>query len=335
MAAPRTFLCFVLTLACLTGTFAAVAQNKVKVYRVALVYTTAPAADMAGPEPVHPYPGVFLRALSELGYVDGENMIYMPRSAEGKFERIPGILKELVSSGVDVIVAPGDEIPRAARETVPGVPLVMMSFSDPAESGLVASLAKPGGNMTGLTRTTGPQIEGKRVEILKEALPSLRRVDYLGTTEDWESPFGQSALAAARALNVALVHAPHVPGDYADAFAGIARERPDALLVAQNTSHFPYRRRIADFAVENRLPSMYHTREFVEAGGLMSYGADLADLYRRAAVYVDKILKGAQPGELPVERPTKFELVINLRTAKALGVTIAPSVLLRADKIIE
>ena len=173
------------------------------------------------------------------------------------------------------------------------------------------------------------------MELLKEALPKIRRVAFLGMSADWESPFGESTQAAARALRVTLLLAGHTPNDYAGAFAGIVRERPDALLVAASTSNFPHRRLIVDFATKMRLPGMYPTREFVEAGGLMSYGANISDLYRRAATYVDKILKGAKPAELPVEQPTKFELVINLKTARALGLTIPNSVLIRADEVIQ
>ena len=189
--------------------------------------------------------------------------------------------------------------------------------------------------MTGLTRTAGAEIEGKRMELLKEALPQIRRVSFLGRKQDWENETGQSAQAVARALGVTLLPAEHSGIDYTKAFAKIVRDRPDALFVAQNTSHFAHRKRIVDFATRNRLPSMYHFREAVEAGGVISYGADLADLYRRATVYVDRILKGAKPADLPVEQPTKFELVLNANTARTLGLTIPPTLLVRADEVIE
>ena len=201
--------------------------------------------------------------------------------------------------------------------------------------GLVASLARPGGNVTGVTGTAGPEIEGKRVELLKEALPKIRRVAFLGTKLDWEDPFGESTQAAARALHITLLHALHTPDDYADAFARIARERPDALLVPNTTSNFARRHPIVDFATKNRLPGMYYVRDFTVAGGIMSYWPDFRDHFRRAAYYVDMILKGAKPADLPVEQPTKFELVINLKTAKALGLTIPQSVLGRADEVIQ
>ena len=315
--------------------FAAEAQQPDTVRRVALVFTTAPVAEMQAPDPSHPYPRAFLRALAKLGYVDGRNLVYLPRSAEGKFERLADILNELADLKVDVIVAPGDETPRRAKELAPEVPFVMMSIGDPVALGFVRSLAQPGGNITGLTRTTGVEIEGKRVQLLADAFPQIRRLSLLGREQDWNSPSGQSMRAAARALGVTVIHAAHTPSDYRDAFAAMVRERPDAFVVAENTPNFAHRRRIVEFATQHQLPAMYYTREFVDAGGLMSYGVDLADLYSRAAVYVDKILKGAHPARLPVERPHKFEFVVNLKTAKALGVSIPTGLLVRADEVIQ
>lgn len=311
------------------------AQPARSTHRVGLIFTTAPVAEMAGPVPAHPFPRAFLRTLAELGYVEGQNLDYMPRSAEGRFERLGGLVRELLDRKVDVIVVPGDELPVLARAATSTVPIVMMSFSDPVALGLVSSFARPGGNITGISRTASPDIEAKRVQLLKEAFPSIRRVAYLGTKPDWQGPFGQSAQAAARDLGISLLPAELDPADYPRAFAGIVRERPDALFVAQNTSNFAQRKRIADFALANRLPSVYHTHEFAQAGGLMSYGADLTDLYRRAAVYVDKILKGARPGDLPVEHPSTFELIVNMKTARALGLEIPQPILLRADHVIQ
>jgi putative ABC transport system substrate-binding protein len=198
----------------------------------------------------------------------------------------------------------------------------------------VASLARPGGNITGHTNNTGPEIEGKRLELLKDALPKISRVAYLGMKTDWEGSSGKSVKTAAQALRVTLLHAEHTPNEYAGAFAVIARQRPDALFVADSPPAYAHRRLIVELAVKNRLAGTYARREFVEAGGLMSYGVSVSDLFRRAAGYVDKILKGAKPADLPIEQPTKFELVINLKTAKALGLTISPSVLIRADEVI-
>ena len=311
------------------------AQHARKDHRVALIFTTAPVSEMAAPNPTHPNPRALLRALNALGHVHGQNLTYLPRSAEGQFERLADILRELISLKVDVIVASDDVTARRAREVAPTVPTVVIFLGDPVESGLIASLAQPGGNITGLTRTTGPEIEGKRMQLLKEAFPNLRRVSFLGRDQEWKSPSGQSTQATAQTLGVTLLHAKHSPSDYSEAFSGIARDQPDALFVAESTPNFAHRKLIADFAMKNRLPGMYSSKEFVNAGGLMSYGADLPDLYHRIAVYVDKILKGAKPGTLPVERPAKFEFVINLRTARAIGFSIPTPVLMRADQVIE
>ena len=310
------------------------AQQPGKVYRVGLIVTTSPVSEMAGPEPVHPPTRAFLHTLRSLGYVEGQNLVFERRSAEGKFERFTEIVAELVRLKTDVIVTVSTPMAQAAKQVTTMVPIVMAIAGDPVGLGLVASLARPGGNITGLTTNTGPEIEGKRLELLKDALPKISRVAYLGMKTDWEGPPGESVKAAAKALNVTLLHAEHTPNEYASAFAVIARQRPDALFVANSAPQYAHRRVIVEFAVKNRLPGMYGWREFVEAGGLMSYGVSASDLFRRAAGYVDKILKGANPADLPIEQPTKFELVINLKTAKALGLTIPPSVLIRADEVI-
>jgi putative ABC transport system substrate-binding protein len=311
------------------------AQQAGKVYRVGLIVTTSPVSEMAGPEPVHPPTRAFLHTLRSLGYVEGQNLVFERRSAEGKFERFTEIVAELVRLKTDVIVTVSTPLAQAAKQVTTIVPIVMARSDSPVEAGLVASLGRPGGNITGLTTKTGPEIEGKRLELLKDALPKISRVAYLRMKTDWAGPSGKSVKAAAKALNVTLLHAEHTPNEYAGAFAVIARQRPDALLVTDSAPAFAHRRLIVEFAVKNRLPGMYGWRELVEAGGLMSYGVSISDLFRRAAGYVDKILKGAKPADLPVEQPTKFELVINLKTAKALGLTIPPSVLVRADEVIQ
>ena len=310
------------------------AQQPGKVYRVGLIVTTSPVSEMAGPDPVHPPIRVFLHTLRSLGYVEGQNLVFERRSAEGKFERFTEIVAELVRLKTDVIVTVSTPMAQAAKQVTTTVPIVMATVANPVEAGLVASLARPGGNITGLTINTGPEIEGKRLELLKDALPRISRVAYLGLKTDWEDSYGKSVKTAARALGVTLLHAEHTPNEYSGAFAVIARQRPDALFVANSAPAFAHRHLIVEFAVKNRLAGTYAWREFVEAGGLMSYGVNISDLFRRAAGYVDKILKGANPADLPIEQPTKFELVINLKTAKALGLTIPPSVLVRADEVI-
>jgi putative ABC transport system substrate-binding protein len=200
---------------------------------------------------------------------------------------------------------------------------------------LAQSLARPGGNVTGLTSDVGPEIQGKRLELLKGAVPRVSRVAFLGTKKWWDVSYETSIKAGAQALGLTVFLAEHTPTEYTGAFTLIRRERPDALFVAPSSENYARRRLIVDFATRNRLPNIHAFRESVEVGGLMSYGANVADLFRRAATYVDKILKGAKPADLPVEQPTKFELVINLKAAKALGLTIPPSVLGRADEVLQ
>jgi putative tryptophan/tyrosine transport system substrate-binding protein len=313
------------------------AQQVGKVYRVGLIFTTSPVSEMVGSEPVHPSARAFVRGLRALGYVEGQNLILERRSAEGRFERFGDIVAELVRLKADVIVAPGDLIPRAAMAITTTVPIVMVTSTDPVREGLVQSVARPGGNVTGLTLSAGPEIEAKRLEFLREVLPRLSRVGYLASKEDkdWENPSGKSLQMAAQALGVTLVLAEHTSQQFTEAFSLISRARVQALLVPASPPAFAGRTLIVEFAARSRLPSMFAFREPVQVGGLMSYGVNVADNFSRAASFVDKILKGAKPADLPVEQPTKFELVINLKTAKALGLTIPQTLLLRADQVIE
>jgi len=237
---------------------------------------------------------------------------------------------------VDVIVAAGPPAARAAQQATRTIPIVIAGMPDPVGSGLVDSLGRPGGNVTGLSTAAGPEIVGKRLELLKETVPKISRVVYIATQENWESQTGKHTRAAARAMGVTLLHAEvSRPEQLADAFAAITGHKAHALLVQPSSINFTRKEFITDFAMTQRLPAMYGFRDFVEAGGLMAYGQSVADLNRRAGDYVDKILKGAKPGDLPIQQPTKFELVINLKTAKALGLTIPPSLLLRADQVLE
>jgi putative ABC transport system substrate-binding protein len=215
------------------------------------------------------------------------------------------------------------------------VPIVMANSSDPVAQGLVDSLARPGGNITGFTGNTGPEFEAKRLQLLREVAPNATRVAYLGLKLDWESPAAMGVRNAAERLGITLLHAEHTPSNYDDAFAFIVREELHGLFVARNPWNFSNRRPITALASERRMAAVYPTREFTEVGGLISYGPSLFDLYRRAAGQVDKILKGAKPAELPVEQPTKFDLVINFKTAKALELTIPPTLLALADEVIE
>ena len=311
------------------------AQPARTVYRVGLIFPSPPVSEMAGPEPVNNGARAFVRGLRTLGYVEGRNLILERRSAEGRFDRFAPIVAELVSRNVDVIVVTSTPLAQRAREVTSAVPIILGAGTDFVGAGLAQSLARPGGSVTGLTLDVGPEIQGKRLELLKEAVPRVSRVAFLGTKTLWDVVYEKSIKAGAQALGLTVFLAEHTPTEYAGAFTLISRERADALFVAPSSENYAQRRLIVDFTTSNRLPSIHAFREAVEVGGLMSYGANVADLLRRAAGYVDKILKGAKPGDLPVEQPTKFELVINLKTAKALGLTIPPSLVQRADQVLE
>jgi putative ABC transport system substrate-binding protein len=313
---------------------AARAQQTGRVYRVALVFTTSPVSEMAGSDPIHPLARSFVQELRALGYVQGQNLVLEPRSAEGKFERFPEIIRELVSIKTDVIVTVANPITQAAKDVTRTVPIVMAYSVSPAEQGVVQSLNRPGGNVTGLTMNVGSEIPGKQLQLLKDLIPRISRVAFLHSKEQ-EAEGVQSGEAAAGKLGITLLPAEHTPTDYSNAFALIMREHPDALMVGSSAVNVANRHLIVEFAAQRRLPAIYATREFVNIGGLISYGVDFHDLFRRAAGYVDKILRGANPGDLPVEQPTKFALVINLKTAKALGLDVPPTLLALADEVIE
>lgn len=311
------------------------AQPAGRVFKVGLVFTTTPVSEMAGSDPIIPSARSFVHGLRALGYIEGQNLVLERRSAEGRIGRFGEILSELVDRRVDVIVTVSNDLTREAMRITNEIPIVMASSYDPVGAGLVASLARPGGNVTGLTANAGAEIEAKRLQLLKEYLPEAIRIAFLGTKGDWESPQGKSARAIAPTLGVTLVHAEVTPSNYANAFALITQHRPHAIFLARHPTHYANRQLIADFAVEQRMPGIYPFREFVEAGGLMSYGQNVPDMYRRAATHVAKILKGAKPADLPVEQPTKFELVINMKTAKLFGLAIPSMLLAAAAELIE
>jgi putative ABC transport system substrate-binding protein len=281
----------------------------------------------------------FLEGLRDLGYVEGRNVVIEYRDAEGKFERLPALAAELVALKVDVILVPGTPHALAAKHATRALPIVLAGVPDPVTSGLVTNLARPGGNITGLSNLA-PDLVGKRLEQLRQAVPGVSRVAVLWSPgahgERTEKDMLKEAEVAAPALGMRLQFVEARSSENFDrAFSNMTRARAGALTVLPSSMFSNERSRLVDLAAKNRLPAVYPWREAVDAGGLMSYGADQADLYRRAATYVDKILKGAKPGDLPIEQPTKFELVINLKTAKALGLTIPPSLLQRADQVIE
>jgi len=281
-------------------------------------------------------PKEFLQALHELGYIEGKNIAVEFRAAEGREERLPALAAVLVSLNVDVIVAPGTAPAQAARQATKTIPIVYTGGADPVAIGLVASLARPGGNVTGISNLSR-ELTGKRLELLKETFPKASVVAVLTrgvnpvTTEllkDME--------VAAKSLRLQLqILEVRGPNDFDKAFSAINKERPGALIELPSPLFHSNRKRIVEFAAKSRLPSIFHSRDFVDAGGLMCYGENNADLLRRVAYYVDRILKGTKPADLPVEQPTKFEMIINLKTAKQIGVTIPPNVLARADKVIK
>jgi ABC-type uncharacterized transport system substrate-binding protein len=277
------------------------------------------------------------QGLRELGYVEGQDIVFEWRSAEGKADRLPGLAAELVRLKVDVIVTGGSGATRPAKEATATIPIVMAQDSDPVGSGFAASLARPGGNVTGLS-TIHPTVSAKRLEILKEALPRLSRVAFFGTSSWTGNAQGlrETELAAA-ALRVKLQYFNvAAPKEFESAFQAAGKRQAEAaLMLVWNPILNPRRKEVAELAVRSGLPTVFREREHVQLGGLAAYGPNIPDLFRRAATYVDKILKGAKPADLPVQQPTKFQLVINLKTAKALGLTIPQSLLLRAEEIIE
>ena len=310
------------------------AQQPKKVPRIGYLAADDAATESARAEAIR-------LALRERGYIEGQNIAIEYRYAEGKSDRYPELAAELVHLKVDIIVVAGaDGLIRVVKNTTKTIPIVMTGGgSDPVEAGLVESLARPGGNVTGLT-TLNSELGGKRLELLKEAVPKLARVAVLynpasspGTTREVKEVLPVAARALRLTIQLWEVRAAE---NFDEVFAAISKWRPDGLYVgSRNPLMAANEKRIVGFALKSRLPSAYDRREAVDAGGLMSYGADLGDRYRRVAIYIDKILKGAKPAELPVEQPKKFELAINLKTAKQIGVTIPPNVLARADKVIK
>jgi len=318
-----SFLCALL----FARSFPVGAQQKVP--RIGFLIISSPSA-------ASPRVEAFQQGLRELGYVEGKNIIIEYRSAEGKSDRLPALASELVGLKIDVLVGGGgNQLALAAMKATKTTPIVMTNFADPVGSGFVASLARPGGNVTGLTSVTF-DLSGKRLELIKETLPKVSRIAVLYDPNDPAKVVEFKEMqTAARSLAVQLQSLEvRRPEDFESAFRAGSRDRAGALIVLPTTVTNTHRKPIIDLAVGNRLPAIYPDREFVEAGGLMAYGPIYADLWRRAATYVDKILKGAKPADLPVEQPTKFELIINLKTAKQIGVTIPPNVLVRADRVI-
>ena len=324
------------SLAFLAVPLAAEAQPAGKVYRVGIL-TTVAAEQASGPTPSHPHVRALVQRLGELGWVYGRTLVTEPRGADGKLDRFPALAEELVRAGVDVIVtAGGNPAALAAQRASSTIAIVMATSGDPVGVGLVSSLARPGGNITGMSFDAGPDIYGKRLALLREAAPKITRLGVISRQGGQRQPWHKVLTTAAENVRVALIHAPvRETSDYATAFATLTRERVDALLSSDTPLNRHNQQLIIDFAAGQRLPTIYAFRESVEAGGLLAYGVDVVAIYRRAGEYVDRVLRGTRPADLPVEQPTKFELAINLKTAKTLGLTIPPSLLLRADQVIE
>ena len=305
------------------------AQGSGKIPRVGYTFARVSSEDQ-------PVWDVMRQGLRELGYVEGQNIALEVRWAEGRYERLPELVAELIRLEVDVLVVGTTPGALAAKSATRTIPVVMYAVGDPVGSGLVTSLAHPGGNLTGLS-LFNKEVSGKRLEILKQSLPSISRVAVLRNPRNpIHAVFWKETQAAARTLGLQL-QAINIygPEDFDEAFAAAVRGHADGLLGFDDSLTLGYRTRLVALAAKRRLPTMFGLREFPDAGGLMSYGPSNFDMYRRTAIYVDKILKGAKPADLPVEQPEKFELVINLKTARTLGLSIPPSLLARADQVIE
>jgi putative tryptophan/tyrosine transport system substrate-binding protein len=312
----------------LAGGVIAHAQQPKKVPRIGILLTGSPSSSKEVVEPLQ-------QGLRDLGYTVGQNITIEHRYAEGMAEQLPNLAAELVQLKVDIIVVSGSLSTQAAMNATKTIPIVMTNVNDPVGIGQVTSLAHPGGNVTGLSNV-GSDLGGKQLELLKEVSPQVSRVAVLSDSANPGNALWLGEMkVAAQALRITLQPVDvHRPDDFERAFAAIKKERASALSALRNSVNNNYRARIVDFAAKSRLPAMYPDSEFVEVGGLMSYGPNFADLFRRAATYVDKILKGRKPADLPVEQPMKFELIINLKAARQIGLTIPPEVLARADRVI-
>ncbi|HET7378783.1 MAG TPA: ABC transporter substrate-binding protein [Gaiellales bacterium] len=309
---------------------AADAQQVGRVYRLGLLYPIAPAPTEKKTSAV-----LIPAALRESGYVEGQNLVVERRYAEGRIDRFPGLARELVRLRMDVILAITTAAIRAARDATSTIPIVLYGNVDPVAAGFVTNLARPGGNITGVVIAPGGTLAGKKLELLKEAVPNATRIVLLAPADPGFSLQAQEVEKAALPLGVKLTVVEVRDRDYGRAFTTLATARPDALFVGANAQFYIDRKQIIELAAKHRLPAIYEWPEQGEDGGLMGYGTSLLGLSRRAASYIDRIFKGMSPGDLPIEQPTTLELVINLKTAKALGLTIPPSLLARADQVIE
>jgi putative ABC transport system substrate-binding protein len=312
-----------------TWPLAARAQQAGRIYRIGVLETSPAASNAANFDALR-------KGLRELGYVEGQNLVLDYRSADGRPERYPQLVAELLHLNVDLIVTRGTPAVMAAKNATETIPVVMAASGEPVGTGVVAGLARPGGNVTGLSALT-TELVAKRLELMRETVAGIRRIAFLQNMGNPVAPSQWEELntaALSLGLEAQLLDV-RKPEDIAQAFDTAIAQRADAILVGNDTVTLVHRRQVVELAVKHRLPAMYNNREFIDAGGLMAYGVSYPDLYRRAAIFVDKIFKGAKPADLPVEQPTKFELMINLKAAKALGLDIPATVLARADEVIE
>ena len=325
----KNIVCLFLLVAVLGGGAIADAQQSGKIPRIGFLGNSTPALEenLVGP---------FREGLHDLGYGEGKNILIEYRWAEGKYERFPALIGELIAQKVNIIVTAGTPASLAVKKAAPSIPLVMIAVGDPIGTGLIKSLAEPGGNVTGLT-SIAADLEGKRIELLREVIPKLSHVAvFWNPASSFQVIAEKEVQAAARAFKMKVLSlGVQAPEQFDNAFATIRKERPRALLVLADRLFLHNRARIMEFTTKQRLPGVYAYLELVEAGGLMSYGPSYADMHRRAATFVDKILKGRKPSDLPVEQPMKFELVINLKSARQIGLTIPQWTVMKADRVIK
>ena len=311
------------------------AQQPGKVNRIAVV-SASPASQLAGPTPINPAIRAFMQALKARGYIEGENLNLDRRTIYGlEPTGMDDMMAELVRLKPDVIVVPGSGSAVRAMKAAGGIPIVMAASVDPVGYGVAQSLARPGGSVTGLTLDVGTGAEEKRLELFLELLPKARRIAYVGLKSDWDSPWGRAIRSAATKRRLDLYFAEGKPNGFAEALDSLKQRKSEAFFVGLTPQTFPFSSTFGEFTVASRIPSSCGLTDMVEQGCLVAYGQSLADIYDHVVTYVDKILKGAKPGDLPIEQPTKYALVINLKTAKAIGIKIPQSLLLRADRVIE
>lgn len=328
---------FVLAILALGGARGVDAQPATtKIHRVGFVATTSPLAELSGPDPANPFARAFVHGLRDLGYVQGKNLVLEMRTLEGKPERLEAFMADFVRLETAVVFLPTSLLVPRAHKAAPTLPIVgLVNANHLIDAGLAQSMGRPGGTITGLSLDVDEDLEAKRVEVFLEFVPHAKRIAFVGLREEWERPYALKMRAAAERRGKTIVHLESGQGDFASAFSRLKQERADAYMVERSPRAYGRRNEIGRLARASGLPGSCGQAELVEHGCLMSYSPDNNDLARRLSVYVDKILKGTKPGDLPIEAPTKFELVINAKSAKALGLAIPQSILLRADRVIE